>query len=346
MEGYMLQELGRIEAEARIKLEAAASAEAVAAWRLDFLGKKGALTVALRLLGKLPAEERPAAGQRANQLRVTLEEMLTVRQEALSQSALAAELAAGAIDVRLPGRPQGYGTMHITSQTLRRIYGIFAGMGFQVFRSPEVEDDVTNFQMLNLPPDHPARDMWSTFYLTDPGLLLRTHTSPGQIHAMRRYHPEPFRVILPGKCYRFEQVTSRHEFMFYQVEGLVIGRNITMADLKGVLVSFARQMFGPERQLRFRPSYFPFTEPSAEADMDCALCGGKGCRLCKGTGWLEILGCGVVHPQVLRNGGYDPDEYSGFAFGMGPERIAMLKHGIDDIRLFYGSDLRFLQQFA
>lgn len=342
----MLQELERIEAEARIKLEAAASAEAVAAWRLDFLGKKGALTVALRLLGKLPAEERPAAGQRANQLRVTLEEMLTVRQEALSQSALAAELAAGAIDVRLPGRPQGYGTMHITSQTLRRIYGIFAGMGFQVFRSPEVEDDVTNFQMLNLPPDHPARDMWSTFYLTDPGLLLRTHTSPGQIHAMRRYHPEPFRVILPGKCYRFEQVTSRHEFMFYQVEGLVIGRNITMADLKGVLVSFARQMFGPERQLRFRPSYFPFTEPSAEADMDCALCGGKGCRLCKGTGWLEILGCGVVHPQVLRNGGYDPDEYSGFAFGMGPERIAMLKHGIDDIRLFYGSDLRFLQQFA
>jgi phenylalanyl-tRNA synthetase alpha chain len=259
---------------------------------------------------------------------------------------LAAELAAGAIDVRLPGRPQGYGTMHITSQTLRRIYGIFAGMGFQVFRSPEVEDDVTNFQMLNLPPDHPARDMWSTFYLTDPGLLLRTHTSPGQIHAMRRYHPEPFRVILPGKCYRFEQVTSRHEFMFYQVEGLVIGRNITMADLKGVLVSFARQMFGPERQLRFRPSYFPFTEPSAEADMDCALCGGKGCRLCKGTGWLEILGCGVVHPQVLRNGGYDPDEYSGFAFGMGPERIAMLKHGIDDIRLFYGADLRFLQQFA
>lgn len=342
----MLQELERIEAEARIKLEAAASAEAVAAWRLDFLGKKGALTVALRLLGKLPAEERPAAGQRANQLRVTLEEMLTVRQEALSQSALAAELAAGAIDVRLPGRPQGYGTMHITSQTLRRIYGIFAGMGFQVFRSPEVEDDVTNFQMLNLPPDHPARDMWSTFYLTDPGLLLRTHTSPGQIHAMRRYHPEPFRVILPGKCYRFEQVTSRHEFMFYQVEGLVIGRNITMADLKGVLVSFARQMFGPERQLRFRPSYFPFTEPSAEADMDCALCGGKGCRLCKGTGWLEILGCGVVHPQVLRNGGYDPDEYSGFAFGMGPERIAMLKHGIDDIRLFYGADLRFLQQFA
>jgi len=342
----MLQELERIGAEAKAALETVSSAAALDAWRLDLFGKKGALTNALRSLGKLPPEERPAVGQRANQLREELEALLAARQEALVQEALAAELAAGAIDVRLPGRPQSLGPMHITSQTLRRIYEIFDGMGFQVYRSSEVEDDVTNFQMLNLPPDHPARDMWSTFYLTDPGLLLRTHTSPGQIHAMRHYHPEPFRVILPGKCYRFEQVTSRHEFMFYQVEGLVVGRKITMADLKGVLLNFARQMFGPERRLRFRPSYFPFTEPSAEADMDCALCGGKGCRVCKGTGWLEILGCGMVHPQVLRNGGYAHAIYSGFAFGMGPERIAMLKHGIDDIRLFYGADLRFLQQFA
>lgn len=342
----MLQELERIEAEAKAKLALVTSTDALEAWRAEFLGKKGALTAALRSLGKMPPEERPAAGQRANQLRAELEALLAEKEEQLAQEALTAELAAGAIDVRLPGRPQALGTLHITSQTLRRITDIFHGMGFQVYRSGEVEDDVTNFQLLNLPPDHPARDMWSTFYLTDPGLLLRTHTSPGQIHAMRHYHPEPFRVILPGKCYRFEQVTSRHEFMFYQVEGLVVGHNITMADLKGVLLNFAQQMFGPERRLRFRPSYFPFTEPSAEADMDCALCGGKGCHLCKGTGWLEILGCGMVHPQVLRNGGYDPAIYSGFAFGMGPERIAMLKHGIDDIRLFYGADVRFLQQFA
>ncbi|NLX37223.1 MAG: phenylalanine--tRNA ligase subunit alpha [Chloroflexi bacterium] len=342
----LLQELERIGAEAQAGLDQVADAEALATWRQTYLGKKGALTAALRSLGRLPAEERPIVGQRANQLRETLEASLEARQAQLDQQALTAQLAASAIDVRLPGRPQSLGAMHITSQTLRRIYEIFGGLGFQVFPSREVEDDVTNFQMLNLPPDHPARDMWSTFYLTDPGLLLRTHTSPGQIHAMRHYHPEPLRVILPGKCYRFEQVTSRHEFMFYQVEGLAIARNITMADLKGVLLSFARQMFGPERRLRFRPSYFPFTEPSAEADMDCALCGGKGCRVCKGTGWLEILGCGMVHPQVLRNGGYDPEIYSGFAFGMGPERIAMLKHGIDDIRLFYSADLRFLQQFA
>ncbi len=342
----MQQELERIEAEARAKLALADSAQALDSWRLEFLGKKGALTTVLRSLGTLPPAERPAVGERANALRASLEALLAERQEHLAQEALAAELAAGAIDVRLPGRPQSLGALHISTQTLRQIYSIFGGLGFQVYRSREVEDDVTNFQMLNMPPNHPARDMWSTFYLTDPGLLMRTHTSPGQIHAMRHYYPESFRAILPGKCYRYEQVTSRSEFMFHQVEGLAVGRNITMADLKGVLLSFARQMFGAERRLRFRPSYFPFTEPSAEADMDCSLCGGKGCRVCKYTGWVEILGCGMIHPQVLRNGGYDPDVYSGFAFGMGPERIAMLKHGIDDIRLFFGADLRFLQQFA
>jgi phenylalanyl-tRNA synthetase alpha chain len=282
----------------------------------------------------------------ANEVKAALEQAYEARAEALRRSALAESLTRGAIDVRLPGRLQALGYLHVSTQTLREIYAILGQMGFHVLQSPEVEDDETNFQLLNMPPDHPARDMWSTFYLNRPGMLLRTHTSPGQIHAMRKYHPEPFRVILPGKCYRYEQVTVRSEYMFYQVEGMAVGYNITMADLKGVMFSFARQIFGPERKLRFRPSYFPFTEPSAEADIDCILCRGKGCVICKDSGWLEILGAGMVHPAVLRNGGYDPDQYSGFAFGMGPERIAMQKHGISDIRLFFGNDLRFLQQFA
>ena len=300
----------------------------------------------LRGIGKLAPQERPIAGQMANQVKNALQSALTGREEVLREAALSRDLTQGAIDVRLPGRPQPLGYLHISTQTLRQIRGIFAGMGFEVLRGREVEDDIVNFQLLNMPPDHPARDMWSTFYLTRPGLLLRTHTSPGQIHAMRKYHPRPFRVILPGKTYRYEQITTRSEHMFYQVEGLAVGHNITMADLKGVLLNFARQMFGPERRLRFRQSYFPFTEPSAEADIDCTLCGGKGCRLCKYTGWLEILGCGMVHPNVLRNGGYDPETFSGFAFGMGPERICMLKYGINDIRQFFANDVRFLQQFA
>ena len=202
-----------------------------------------------------------------------------------------------------------------------------------------------NFGLLNMPPHHPARDMWDTFYTTQPGVILRTHTSPGQIHAMRQYYPEPIRVILPGMCYRYEQITARSEIMFNQVEGLAVGKEITMADLKGTIADFARRMFGAGRQVRFRASHFPFTEPSAEVDMDCILCEGEGCRVCKYTGWLEIMGCGMVHPVVLKNGGYDPGVYSGFAFGMGPERIAMLKHGIEDIRYFWGNDLRFLEQF-
>lgn len=342
----MLQELERIRTTSVQALEEAADLDQLEAWRISYLGKKGILTQALRGLGKLPREERPAAGRMANEVKVALEAAFEARQEALRRAALAAELTEGAIDVHLPGRPPALGHLHPSTQTLREIYDVFAQMGFYVLRSREVEDDHTNFQLLNLPPGHPARDMWSTFYTTRPGVLLRTHTSPGQIHAMREFHPEPFRAILPGKCYRYEQVTTRSEHMFYQVEGLVIGHNITMADLKGVLLQFARLMFGPERQLRFRPSYFPFTEPSAEADMDCILCGGEGCQLCKYTGWLEILGCGMVHPNVLRNGGYDPDVFSGFAFGMGPERICMLKHGIRDIRYFFSNDLRFLEQFA
>lgn len=342
----MLAELYAMQEAAQRELGAIESPEALEAWRQAYLGKKGALTTLLRGIGALPAEERPEAGRVANEVKQALETTYAEREEALRQAAAARDLSASAIDVRLPGRAPALGHLHISTQTLREIYAIFARMGFDVLTSPEVEDDVTNFQLLNIPPDHPARDMWSTFYLTRPGLLLRTHTSPGQVHAMRKFPPEPFRVILPGKCYRYEQVTTRSEEQFHQVEGMAVGRNITMADLKGVLAHFAREMFGAERDVRFRPSYFPFTEPSAEVDISCSLCGGKGCQLCKYSGWIEILGCGMVHPVVLRNGGYDPDEYSGFAFGMGPERMCMRKHSITDIRLFFGNDLRFLQQFS
>jgi phenylalanyl-tRNA synthetase alpha chain len=228
---------------------------------------------------------------------------------------------------------------------MRTICDIFADLGFQVYRSREVEDDLTNFELLNMPPHHPARDMWDTFHTTVPGVLLRTHTSPGQIHIMREQHPKPIRVILPGMCYRYEAVTTRSEMMFQQVEGMAVGEKITMADLKGTLIAFTRRMFGPDRKVRIRSSYFPFTEPSIEVDMDCAVCEGKGCSLCKKSGWLEILGAGMVHPVVLRNGGYDPAQFSGFAFGMGPQRITMLKYAIDDIRQFWMNDLRFLKQF-
>ncbi|MGI6380394.1 MAG: phenylalanine--tRNA ligase subunit alpha [Anaerolineae bacterium] len=342
----MREELLAMQAKALEALAAADDEAALGAWRTAYLGKKGALTGILRSLGSLPAEERPAMGSLANEVKDALQAAYDEREAALEQTALQAALQRDALDVRLPGRRPSVGYLHISTQTLREIYEILGGMGFTVLRSPEVETDVYNFQYLNMPPHHPARDMWSTFYTTRPGVLLRTHSSPGQIHAMRAYHPEPLRVILPGKCYRYEQVTTRSEHMFHQVEGLAIGRNITMADLKGVLTRFAREMFGGERRLRFRPSYFPFTEPSAEADIDCILCHGEGCQICKYTGWLEILGAGMVHPNVLRNGGYDPEEFSGFAFGMGPERMAMLKYGIRDIRQFFANDVRFLQQFA
>ncbi len=342
----MLERLKQLREDAERELETVSDPAALEQWRVSYLGKKGRLTLALRGVGKLPPQERPAVGRLANETKTHLERAFKERAEELRRALLAKELAEASIDVRLPGRQQSLGYLHITTQTLRQIYAIFADMGFQVLRSGEVEDDLTNFQLLNMPPGHPARDMWSTFYTTRPGVLLRSHTSPGQIHAMRKHYPQPIRVILPGKCYRYEQITTRSEQMFFQVEGLAVGHNITMADLKGVLVSFVRQMFGSERRLRFRPSYFPFTEPSAEVDIDCILCGGEGCQLCKHTGWLEILGSGMVHPTVLQNGGYDPEDFTGFAFGMGVERICMLKHGITDIRYFYSNDLRFLQQFG
>ncbi len=342
----MLEKIAHVEKEALERLEAVASSEALEEWKRAYLGKKGAVSELLRSLGQLPPEERPRVGQAANDLRNRLEAALEARRQALREELFRRALEADRVDVTLPGRPPAYGHVHLSNRVLREIYAIFAEMGFQVFSSPEVETDERNFQLLNIPPHHPARDMWSTFYTTRDGVLLRTHTSPGQIWAMRTYCPEPIRVILPGKCYRYEQVTARSESQFHQVEGLAVGERITMADLKGVIVEFARRMFGAERRVRFRCSYFPFTEPSVEVDMDCILCGGKGCRVCKHTGWVEIMGAGMVHPVVLRNGGYDPDRVSGFAFGMGPERIAMLKYGIDDIRVFFSGDLRFVRQFA
>jgi phenylalanyl-tRNA synthetase alpha chain len=340
----MLDQLSQLEKEALTALEAAEDSDALTDWNRRYLGKKGALTQMLRSVGQLLKEERPAFGQAANRVKVTLEEAYEARAEALRRVEMARELEQRALDVTLPGRPIGPGHLHITTQTLRQIYAIFAEMGFQVYESPDVETDDMNFGLLNMPPHHPARDMWDTFWISDE-VLLRTHTSPGQIRAMREHYPEPIRVILPGKCYRYEQITARSEHQFYQVEGLAVGHGIRMTDLIGTLTEFARRFYGMERRIRIRGSYFPFTEPSIEADIDCILCRGEGCRVCKYSGWLEIAGAGMVHPIVLQNGGYDPDEWNGFAFGVGVERPAMLKYEIDDIRMFHGNDLRFLRQF-
>jgi phenylalanyl-tRNA synthetase alpha chain len=342
----MLEQLERLVQEAQEALQSANDDQALSEWRSRYLGRKGKATEAVKALGSLPREERPVYGRRVNEIKRTLEEAYEAKAEALKKQAQVQALAVDQVDVSLPGRPPHPGRLHPATRTLREIYDIFAEMGFQVYRSRDVETDDLNFTLLNMPPHHPARDMWDTFYTVTPGVILRTHTSPGQIRAMRQYYPEPIRVILPGMCYRYEQITARSEIMFNQVEGLAVGKDITMADLKGTIVDFARRIFGAGREVRFRASHFPFTEPSAEVDMDCILCDGAGCRVCKYTGWLEIMGCGMVHPVVLENGGYDPEQYSGFAFGMGPERIAMLKHGIEDIRYFWGNDLRFLEQFG
>jgi phenylalanyl-tRNA synthetase alpha chain len=345
----LAEDLSELERRALAALAGAGDLAALAEWKSAYLGKQGALTKLSRELGTLSADERPAAGQRFNAARQTFEGELELAEARLKHAARMDEFESEQVDVTLPGRRPGVGRLHPSTQTLRAMAAAFAELGFQVYESREVESDEYNFGLLNMPPDHPARDMWDTFYIeTPPGkekVLLRTHTSPGQIHAMRQYAPAPIRVILPGKCYRFEQVTARHEMQFHQVEGLAVGANITFADLKGTLVSFAERLYGKGVKTRFRPSYFPFTEPSVELDVECFLCGGKGCRICKYSGWLEILGAGMVHPTVLRNGGYDPDTVSGFAFGMGPERIAMLRYGIDDIRWFFSGDERFLEQF-
>ena len=314
-------------------------------WRVTHLGRSSALMGVFDQLGSLPKEDRPLIGRQANEVKRVLESQHAQMAESLRTAALQRSLEQEQLDVTLPGRPALPGRLHPTTQTLRRIYAIFADMGFQVYRSREVESDQFNFELLNIPAHHPARDMWDTFHTTTPGVLLRTHTSPGQIRVMYEYAPQPIRVILPGMCYRYEQISARKDIQFNQVEGLAVGVHITFGDLKGTLTEFARRMFGQNVRTRFRAAHFPFTEPSAEMDIECFLCGGKGCNVCAGTGWLEILGCGMVHPVVLRNGGYDPSQFSGFAFGMGPERITMLRYRIDHIRHFWANDLRFLEQF-
>jgi phenylalanyl-tRNA synthetase alpha chain len=341
----MLDQLESLYKASLDKLEDVDSTAVLETWYRETLGRKGSIYLLTRQVGQLSADERPIFGKRINVVKSELEASYAARQAELKAAELADKIAGSAIDVTLPGRPLTSGGLHIITQTLRDIYRTFGDMGFQIYRSPDVETDAYNFELLNFPPHHPAREMQDSFYTENPDVILRTHTSAGQIRAMREYHPEPVRVILPGMCYRNEQITTRSSIQFTQVEGLAVGTNITFADLKGTLTEFARRLFGADRQTRFRASYFPFTEPSAEMDVTCFLCNSEGCQLCKYTGWLEILGSGMVHPTVLRNGGYDPEVYTGFAFGLGPERIAILRHGIDDIRQFWNNDLRFLQQF-
>lgn len=341
----MLEQLDKIERQALADLAAVQDEDSLQRWKVAHIGRSSPLMKTFDQMGGLTKEERPVIGRRANQVKQALEAAFEQQSQALRQAALQRSLQSERLDVTLPGRLLGHGRLHPITQTLRQIYRVFGDMGFQVYRSREVESDEYNFELLNIPAHHPARDMWDTFHTTTPGVILRTHTSPGQIHVMRQYAPEPIRVILPGMCYRYEQISARKETQFNQVEGLALGRDITMGDLKGTLTDFARRMFGQEVRTRFRASHFPFTEPSAEMDVECFLCGGKGCGVCSGSGWLEILGCGMVHPTVLRNGGYDPQQYMGYAFGMGPERICMLRHHIEDIRYFWANDLRFLEQF-
>ncbi|NTU80725.1 MAG: phenylalanine--tRNA ligase subunit alpha [Chloroflexales bacterium] len=346
----VIDDLATLEHEAAEALEAAADLSGLAEWKSTYIGKSGSLTRLSRGLGALPADQRPEVGRRVNALREQLEAAFEAAEARLKRAAQDAELSADCIDVTMPGRPPALGHIHLTNQVIQQVQEIFAEMGFQIGESPEVELDEYNFSLLNFADDHPARDMQDTFYVEmpegSPSVLLRTHTSNAQIHAMRRHAPNPIRVLVPGKCYRNEQVTVRSEMQFFQFEFLAVGRNITMGDLKGTLAYFAERMYGPGTKVRLRPSFFPFTEPSAEMDVSCFLCDGKGCRICKHAGWLEIGGCGMVHPNVLRNGGYDPEHFSGFAGGFGPERIAMLKYGIDDIRGFYGGSIDFVEQFG
>ena len=339
----MKEQLTDIHQIALQELNQMTSLEVLAQWRQKFLSKKGEFSLVLKGLGKLSAAERPVMGQLANQLKQDLEHSFLSKQQQLEEEALELQLAQETIDVSLPGRTRRRGRLHLCTQMLRQIYQIFAEMGFQLYESPEVESDEYNFQLLNIPKYHPARDMWDTFWLKN-NLVLRTHTSPGQIRVMREHHPHPIRVILPGKVYRYEHITSRSEHQFYQVEGLAIGKKISMTDLIGVMQEASKKIYGSDRQVRIRGSYFPFTEPSIEIDISC-FCNGAGCRICKKTGWLEVGGAGMTHPTVLKNGGYNPKEWNAFAFGMGVERPAMLKYHIPDIRYFYANHPHFLKQF-
>jgi phenylalanyl-tRNA synthetase alpha chain len=340
----MTQDLEALRDDVRRSVDAARDVQALEALELDVLGKKGRLTTVLRGIGALPADDRPKVGAVANTVRTDLEAAFAERGTQLRGSALAERLAAEAIDVTLPGRPIRRGNLHPSIEAMAEIADTFREFGFVVYESPEIEDDLTNFQMLNIPPDHPARDLWDTLYVDVEGQLLRTHTSPGQIRVMQTTRP-PIRALLPGRCYRYEAIDASHATEFFQVEGLMVDEGTTMGDLRGLLDQFAKAMYGADKRTRFRPGYYPFTEPSVAFDIECLVCGGSGCPACGRSGWMTILGAGMVHPVVLQYGGLDPERYQGFAFGMGPERIKMLKHGITDIRLFLEDDLRFLEQF-
>jgi phenylalanyl-tRNA synthetase alpha chain len=345
-------ELARLRAAAAAEIAAAESAEGLEQIRVRYLGRKGSLNAVLRELGRLPADERPAMGALANAVKEDVAAALDAKTEALAGADLARTLALDRIDVTLPGRRRPRGHLHPLRQTEDDLIAIFLSMGFSVAEGPDVEDDFHNFEGLNFPPDHPARDAQDTFFLRAGGAagpwLLRTHTSPTQLHVMRST-PPPIRVVMPGTCYRRDDPDPTHSPMFNQIEGLLVDERVTFGDLKGVLTTFLRRFFGPATAVRFRASFFPFTEPSAEVDIACMKCPpaapDPGCRICKGSGWLEILGAGMVHPNVLQAGGYDPERVRGFAFGVGIERLTMLRHNLDDMRLFFDNDLRFLAQF-
>lgn len=337
----MIDHLEKIRARALDAIALAASIQELDKLRSEFIGRKGELTLVLRGLGAMPPAERPKIGQLANIIKDELEEAISNKKNSLCHSEVAFNKISG-LDPTLPGRRRRMGRLHPITQVMDEVASIFSRMGFTVEVGPEIELDFYNFEALNIPADHPARDMQDTFYI-DEKVLLRTHTSPIQVRTMERYRP-PLRMIAPGKVYRCDSDIT-HTPMFHQVEGLMVDSDVTFAGLKGVLTHFLHEVFDRDTQVRFRPSFFPFTEPSVEADIGCIMCGGNGCRVCSQTGWLEVLGAGMVHPNVFRKVGYDTEEFTGFAFGLGIERIAMLKYGIDDIRLFYENDIRFLNQF-
>lgn len=341
----LIKELEELQRQAESELAELQSKSDLQKWRSQYLGRSAEVMQIFKRLPEAPKEERPRIGQFANQVKSALEAKLEEKMNVVKSSALQDSLKNEQLDVTLPGRNPARGRLHIQTKVTREICKIYAEMGFQIFFSPEVETDENNFELLNIPAHHPARDMWDTFFTTKESVVLRTHTSPGEIHAMRSFFPEPIRVTLPGMCYRYEQTDASHEIQFNQLELLVVGKHITFANMKGTLEEFARRMYGENVRTRIRPSYFPFTEPSAEMDVECFVCGGKGCPVCSGKGWLEICGCGMTHPVVLKNGGYDPEVYSGFAAGLGIERISMLRYQIDDIRNFWKNDVRFLEQF-
>ncbi|MGZ8481260.1 MAG: phenylalanine--tRNA ligase subunit alpha [Candidatus Limnocylindria bacterium] len=356
--GELSTEVEALRDEALARLATAGDSEAVERLRAELLGRSGRLTALLKQLGAVPADQRPALGKRANEVRRELEGAIDARMSEMRGGDLEARLESEALDMSAPGRPVRIGHLHPVQTLMRDLRELFHAYGFEVFEGPEVETEEFNFELLNIGVDHPSRDLWDTLYVAEPGsveagegrpasdgTILRTHTSPVQVRAMRALEP-PIRVLAPGRCFRYEAVDASHGFEFFQLEGLVIDRDTSLADLKGMLEEIARALYGRDVRTRFRPGYYPFTEPSVAFDIGCLVCGGSGCAACGRSGWMTILGAGMVHPTVIRNGGHDPDEFQGYAFGMGPDRMAMLRHGIGDIRLLFSADLRFVTQFA